>query len=68
MHETLNWKFYTGGFIERNVDYHKNRYLLPLGEKQSVNTSSRALPSTRKLGERETIQIHLSANEFAGIR
>lgn len=43
-------------------------YLLPVGEKQSVNNSSSVSLSKRKLGDRETRQIHLSANEFAGIQ
>lgn len=43
-------------------------HLLPLGEKQSAYSSSSAFFSTRKLGDRETRQIHLSANEFAGTR
>lgn len=46
----------------------QNAHLLPLEEKQRANSSSSAFLSTRKLGERETRQIHLSANEFAGIR
>lgn len=36
-------------------------YLLPVGEKHKTNSSSRALLSTLKLGERETRQMHLSA-------
>lgn len=53
--------------------YHQNlpaddTYLLPPGEKQSVNNSSSVFLSKRKLGDRETRQIHLSANEFAGIQ
>lgn len=46
----------------------KQTYLLPLGEKQSANISSNASRRILKLGERETRQIHLSANEFAGMR
>lgn len=43
-------------------------YLLPEEEKQSVNISSNASRNIRKLGERETKQMHLSAKLFAGVR
>lgn len=48
--------------------YNLNPYLLPEEEKQSVKISSRASRRILKLGERETKQMHLSANEFAGMR
>lgn len=46
----------------------KDSYLLPLEEKQSAYNSSSTFLSKRRLGDRETRQIHLSANEFAGIQ